>query len=83
MYKRQVKKMGGESMVKRFLGATKEFIKSMNERHVTAYAAQAAYFIILSFIPFMLVLMTSVKYTPLTKAEVVHALLQVLSLIHI
>ena len=64
-------------MVKRFLGATKEFIKSMNERHVTAYAAQAAYFIILSFIPFMLVLMTSVKYTPLTKAEVVHALLQV------
>ena len=30
-------------MVKRFLGATKEFIKSMNERHVTAYAAQAAY----------------------------------------
>lgn len=64
-------------MVKRFLGATKEFIKSMNERHVTAYAAQAAYFIIISFIPFMLVLMTSVKYTPLTKAEVVHALLQV------
>ena len=58
-------------MVKRFLGVTKGFIKSMNERHVTAYAAQAAYFIILSFIPFMLLLMTSVKYTPLTKEEVV------------
>ena len=64
-------------MVKRFLGMTKGFIKSMNERHVTAYAAQAAYFIILSFIPFMLLLMTSVKYTPLTKEEVVNALLQV------
>ena len=50
---------------------------SMNERHVTAYAAQAAYFIILSFIPFMLLLMTSVKYTPLTKTEVVNAVLQV------
>lgn len=64
-------------MIKRFLGSIKGFIKSMNERHITAYAAQAAYFIILSFIPFMLLLMTSVKYTPLTKTEVVNALLQV------
>ena len=30
------------------------FIDSMGRRHATAYAAQAAYFIILSFIPFML-----------------------------
>ena len=64
-------------MVKRFLGATKEFIKSMNERHVTAYAAQAAYFIILSFIPFMLLLMTSVRYTPLNRQEVINAVMQI------
>ncbi|MFR5337268.1 MAG: hypothetical protein ACLTH0_13285 [Blautia producta] len=29
------------------------FIDSMGRRHATAYAAQAAYFIILSFIPFI------------------------------
>ena len=45
----------------------KGFINSMNKNHTTAYAAQAAYFLILSFIPFMLLLMTSVKYTPTYK----------------
>lgn len=30
------------------------FSRSISEKHVPAYAAQAAYFIILSFIPFLL-----------------------------
>ena len=53
------------------------FIDSMGRRHATAYAAQAAYFIILSFIPFMLLLMTSIKYTPLTREEVIRAIMHV------
>lgn len=57
----------------------KGFINSMNKNHTTAYAAQAAYFLILSFIPFMLLLMTSVKYTPLTRDEVIQAVMQVCS----
>lgn len=64
-------------MIKDFFDVIRGFINSMKERHVTAYAAQAAYFIILSFIPFMLLLMTSVKYTPLTETEVMNALLQI------
>ena len=43
------------------------FAVNLGEKHMSAYAAQAAYFIILSFIPFMLLLMTSIKYTPLTR----------------
>lgn len=34
--------------------------------HVSAYAAQAAYFLIMSFIPFILFLTTLIRYTPLT-----------------
>ena len=34
--------------------------------HVGAYAAQAAYFLIMSFIPFLLFLTTMIRYTPLT-----------------
>jgi membrane protein len=34
--------------------------------HVGAYAAQAAYFLIMSFIPFLLFLTTLIRYTPLT-----------------
>ena len=34
------------------------FIKRMQEDHIGAYAAQTAYFLIMSFIPFVLVLTT-------------------------
>ena len=53
------------------------FVDNMGKKHMSAYAAQAAYFIILSFIPFMLLLMTSIKYTPLTREEVVNVVMQV------
>ena len=53
------------------------FVYNMGKKHMSAYAAQAAYFIILSFIPFMLLLMTSIKYTPLTREEVINVVMQV------
>lgn len=42
------------------------FMQRMKEDHIGAYAAQAAYFLIMSFIPFVLVLTAVVQYTPLT-----------------
>lgn len=61
----------------KFLRTIIGFMQKMGRDHTSAYAAQAAYFIILSFIPFMLLLMTSVKYTPLTKEEVVWGVMHV------
>ena len=40
------------------------FVRRANGDHVSAYAAQAAYFLIMSFIPFILVLTAIVQYTP-------------------
>ena len=48
------------------------FMERVSGDHVGAYATQAAYFLIMSFIPCILFLTTLVRYTPLT-----------LSLIHI
>ncbi len=45
------------------------FLKEMNRDHVSAYAAQAAYFTMLSFIPFVLLLLTLLQYTALTKED--------------
>ena len=42
------------------------FVERVNGDHVGAYAAQAAYFLIMSFIPFLLFLTTMIRYTPLT-----------------
>lgn len=57
------------------------FVKRFTDRafkdHVSAYAAQAAFFIILSFIPFVLFLLTVVRYTPLTKEMVDRAIVEI------
>lgn len=42
------------------------FLDRISGDHVGAYATQAAYFLMLSFIPFILFLTTLVRYTPLT-----------------
>lgn len=42
------------------------FMDRVQKDHVGAYAAQAAYFLFLSFIPFILFLTTLIRYTPLT-----------------
>ena len=48
-----------------------------NEDHVGAYAAQSAYFFMLCMIPIILLLLTMVQYTPVTKADVMTAVIQV------
>lgn len=47
------------------------------ENHVGAYAAQTAYFFMLCMIPIILLLLTMVQYTPVTKADVMTAVIQV------
>lgn len=41
-----------------------QFIKKMNDNHVSAYASQSAFFIILSFIPFIMLLASLLRYIP-------------------
>ena len=49
----------------------------INEDHVGAYASQTAYFFMLSFIPIILLLLTLIRFTPVTKADVMTAVIQV------
>jgi membrane protein len=49
----------------------------VGSNHVGAYAAQSAYFFILCMIPIILLLLTMVQYTPVTKADVMTAVVQV------
>ena len=47
------------------------------QSHVGAYAAQSAFFFVLSLIPIILLLMTMVQYTPLTRGDVMTAVTEV------
>lgn len=49
----------------------------VSSHHTGAYAAQAAYFFVLSLIPIFLLLLTMVQFTPVTRADVMRAVLQV------
>ena len=53
-------------------------MRRLNEDHVGAYAAQSAYFILLSFIPFVLLLVTLIKYTPVTQSDLYEVLIHML-----
>ncbi len=55
----------------------RELIGKIGQDRVGAYAAQSAFFILFSMIPIILLLMTMVRYTPVTKADVLSAVLSV------
>ncbi|MCC8163352.1 MAG: YihY/virulence factor BrkB family protein [Lachnospiraceae bacterium] len=51
------------------IGTVLEIKRDMDEKHVGAYAAQSAYFIILSFLPLIILLLSAIQYTGIEKAE--------------
>ena len=57
-------------LIKKIIKLVRGFLKAMNEDHVGAYAAQSAYFIMLSFIPFIILLLTLLRYTTLTQSDI-------------
>lgn len=48
----------------------RKFLNKLNEKHVSAYAAKTAYFIMLSFIPFLMLLFTMIQFIEVDKTDV-------------
>lgn len=47
----------------------KEFMERVKEDHVSAYAAQAAFFLILSAFPFVILILTFTRFLPVTQSD--------------
>lgn len=62
-----------QNRIKRYVLRVMEVV---NSHHTGAYAAQAAYFFVLSMIPIILLLLTMVQFTSLTKDYIMTAVLQ-------
>lgn len=54
------------------------FMNRTGEDHIGAYAAQAAFFMIMSFMPFIMFLTVMIKYTPLTYSMMRQAIISVI-----
>ena len=63
--------------VKKYLERISQFTEYVGKSHIGAYAAQSAYFLMLSLIPIILLLLGIIQYTPVTKADVMTALVLV------
>ena len=51
----------------------KKILDKIVQDHISAYAAQSAFFIMLSLVPILLLLMTLVRFTPITQADIMAA----------
>ena len=60
-------------MIKTSYGIIKLFLKKLREDAVSAYAAQTAFFVILSFLPFLIFLLTLLRFFSMSGAEVLDA----------
>lgn len=47
----------------------RSFLRKLRDDFITAFSAQAAFFIILSFFPFVMFLLTLIQYLPFTKGD--------------
>ena len=63
--------------VKTITGKINRLASILGSHHTGAYAAQAAYFFVLSLIPIILLLLTMVQFTPVTRQDVMAAVTQV------
>ena len=64
--------------MKKFIKIMTGFMNRMTQDHVSAFAAQAAFFILMSFVPFLMLLLPLVTYVSITKDMVVEILLQIM-----
>ena len=45
------------------------FVRRISDDHVSAFAAQSAYFILMSIIPILLLMLTMIRYLPITQTD--------------
>ncbi len=67
----------GRNMIRKIFHKAIDVSEEVGKDHVGAYAAQSAYFFMLCMIPIILLLLTLVQFTPVTKADVMTAVVQV------
>lgn len=66
-----------QGRVRKVVGKIRRVADIVGSHHTGAYAAQSAYFFVLSLIPIILLLLTMVQFTPVTKIDVMEAVMQI------
>ena len=67
-------RMSNSNLLQRIQGFSVACVRN----HINAYAAGSAFFIFLSLIPYLIILLTIIPYTTLTKSDVMIAVIKLL-----
>ena len=62
-------------MIKKIWNEIFKFVGRIMDDHIGAYAAQSAYFVMLSFIPVLLLLLTLARYLPFSRGDLTEAII--------
>ncbi len=62
----------------KFIRFIREFLVRLKEDHVSAYAAQAAFFLILSVFPFVILVLTFTRFLPVSQSDFILVLKELL-----
>lgn len=57
-----------------YIPVIRQFLRKYKEDHVSAFASQSAFFLFLSFVPFLLVLLTLIQYLPIEKEKIIESI---------
>ena len=60
-----------------FYKIIRAFLHKVRDDYVSAFSAQAAFYIIISFFPFIMFLLTLIQYLPITKDTVIYILVNI------
>ena len=61
----------------RWIQEIRALLKRISKARVDAYAAQSAFYLIMGFIPFIMLLLTLLQYTTVTKTDAMELLMQI------
>ena len=65
------------NLVKKIYKHVDGFFVQLNRDHVNAYAAQASFFIMIAIFPLLMLLLTVIRYTPVTEVDLLKSVLAV------
>ena len=64
-------------MIKSFFKMIDLIIKKIRDEHIAAFSAQAAFFIIISFFPFIMLLLSIIQYFPVQESTIMKLFTQI------
>lgn len=64
-------------MIKKIFGGVKAFGSRMMDDHMGAYTGTCAYFLMLSFIPFIMIMLAVLRLTPIDQTAVMNAMISI------